>query len=214
MKQNAKTKRNSGRLRAGRGPDFKKRQAVLEVAYESFLTHGLNVSVDAIAKRAGVSKQTIYNAFPTKHDLFMAGALHRAQVITENLKKMAESEVEPREVLAKVAEQYCRIALDRSSLDVLRKLLVSDGDMSQVARGVFNASPEEIIIQLAYYLEQASLSGKLYVKNPFLSAEFFFGGLRGYVRERYWLKTTLPPVGKELRARIEYAVDLFLAAHK
>jgi TetR/AcrR family transcriptional repressor of mexJK operon len=213
MKQATKTKWDTGRLRTGRGPDFKKRQAILDAAYKSFLTYGLDISVDAIAKNAGVSKQTIYNAFPTKHDLFVASATHHAQTITENLKRMTENEIEPRAILTKIAEQYCYIALDPAFLSVLRKLLASD-DMTETARSAFNTSPEVVINQLAYYLEQASFAGKLYVKNAFLSAEFFFGSLRGYVRERYWLKSIPPPAGKELPARVDYAVDLFLAAHK
>lgn len=48
-----------------------KRQAIVKAARELFLHEGFDVSVDAIAEAAGVSKVTIYNHFGTKADLFV-----------------------------------------------------------------------------------------------------------------------------------------------
>jgi TetR/AcrR family transcriptional repressor of mexJK operon len=45
--------------------------AVVEVAHNMFLNEGYNTaSMEAIAKRAGVSKKTLYARFPTKGELF------------------------------------------------------------------------------------------------------------------------------------------------
>ena len=46
------------------------RERVLRAATRSFLAHGYGSSVDYIAKRAGVAKQTVYHHFPSKAELF------------------------------------------------------------------------------------------------------------------------------------------------
>src|ERR1700761_1276987 len=46
------------------------RMAIADAASQLFETHGFaNVSVDAVAHAAGVSRQTVFNYFPTKEDL-------------------------------------------------------------------------------------------------------------------------------------------------
>ncbi|MFF7986064.1 TetR/AcrR family transcriptional regulator [Streptomyces sp. NPDC007901] len=48
-----------------------KRRAIAKAARELFLRDGFDVSVEAIADAAGVSKVTVYNHFGTKADLFI-----------------------------------------------------------------------------------------------------------------------------------------------
>lgn len=57
------------------------RERVLEVAYKTFAVEGLSVSVDEIARRAGVGPGTIYRHFPSKEDLVRAVISDRLQHI-------------------------------------------------------------------------------------------------------------------------------------
>jgi AcrR family transcriptional regulator len=48
------------------------RARILEAAAETFRTHGYDVPMDTIAVAANVAKQTLYNQFGSKEDLFKA----------------------------------------------------------------------------------------------------------------------------------------------
>ncbi|HEU5176619.1 MAG TPA: helix-turn-helix domain-containing protein, partial [Burkholderiales bacterium] len=50
------------------------RERVLRAATSSFLAHGYGSSVDHIARRARVAKQTVYQHFASKDELFKAVA--------------------------------------------------------------------------------------------------------------------------------------------
>ncbi len=47
-----------------------RREIILQVAYEKFSKKGYNTSLSEIAKEAGIKKQTIYNYYENKDELF------------------------------------------------------------------------------------------------------------------------------------------------
>ncbi|NHN32603.1 TetR/AcrR family transcriptional regulator [Paenibacillus agricola] len=62
----------------------KNRDKLLDVAHRVFRTEGISVSMDEIARRAGVGVGTVYRHFPTKEDLFGAVIVsHKARLIEE-----------------------------------------------------------------------------------------------------------------------------------
>ena len=55
----------------GRPKDLEKRAAILSAATDLFTARGLNgVSMEAVARAAGVSKITVYSHFRSKDELF------------------------------------------------------------------------------------------------------------------------------------------------
>ena len=68
-------------MRAKRAPDERKRAAILQAAIDLFLKNGYsNTSMDAIAAKAGVTKQTVYAHCKSKDALF-------ALIVTELAQK-------------------------------------------------------------------------------------------------------------------------------
>lgn len=62
----------------------KNRDKLLEVAHKVFTTEGISVSMDEIARHAGVGVGTVYRHFPTKEDLFGAVIVsHKARLMDE-----------------------------------------------------------------------------------------------------------------------------------
>ena len=58
-------------LKKSRGRPSKARPNIILAAREQFLEHGLDVSLDKIAIKAGTTRQTLYNHFPTKTALLI-----------------------------------------------------------------------------------------------------------------------------------------------
>ena len=69
---------------SGRADAVRNRQKIVTAARETFAAHGLEVSLDAIAKRAGVGAGTLYRHFPDRHALM-------AEVLAGELGDLAES---------------------------------------------------------------------------------------------------------------------------
>src|SRR2546428_12255855 len=61
------------------------RARVLRAASRSFLRHGYHTSVEEIARRAGVAKQTLYHHFPSKDQLFKEVACDLAKHVLVGL---------------------------------------------------------------------------------------------------------------------------------
>jgi len=51
---------------------LRNRERLLEIAKQAFTRHGVDTSLDDIAKDAGVGPGTLYRHFPTRHDLICA----------------------------------------------------------------------------------------------------------------------------------------------
>jgi len=56
---------------------------LLDVAGECFAEQGLNVTVDEIARRAGIGHATVFRNFPSKHELVIAVISERICELTE-----------------------------------------------------------------------------------------------------------------------------------
>ena len=89
------TKRSKPKLRRPRADAERNRERILEVAKEAFTEHGANVSLDDVAKQAGVGAGTLYRHFPTRDALLEA--VYRSEVA-----KLAAAQLEFSKTLAPV----------------------------------------------------------------------------------------------------------------
>lgn len=83
---------NRERVIAQRADARRNRERILQVAFDAFAGEGLGVSVQEIARRAGVSTGTVSRHFPAKHDLFAAIVLDRAQRLVTAARALAATQ--------------------------------------------------------------------------------------------------------------------------
>lgn len=67
------------------------RKHILDVARQAFVSEGVNVSMDAIAKKAGVGAGTLYRHFPSK-DALLASLLDHHHLVLEQQRLIMEAE--------------------------------------------------------------------------------------------------------------------------
>jgi AcrR family transcriptional regulator len=79
-------------LRPMRADARRNRERILEVAFATFAAEGLSVSVQEIARRAGVGTGTVSRHFPTKESLFEAVVLNRAAGLAEQAARLSRAD--------------------------------------------------------------------------------------------------------------------------
>lgn len=158
--------------------DQAKTQAILDAAAEVFGERGLTASMEEIARRARVSKQTIYNHYGSKSELIRAIVDRRVLEITAPL--LAPSAAEhPEAALAAFARFMLDAVLQARGGAMLRMTVESAADQPDLARAFFESGPTTSRRRLADFLAMETQAGRMAVDDPALAAEFFAGMVIG-----------------------------------
>ncbi len=185
------------------------RSRVLRAASESFMRHGYQASVEHIARRAGVAKQTVYHHFASKDQLFKEVARELAKHV------LVELEAEPRELrtaLVRFATAYRARALGAEGIATFRTLVPEIARFRTLAKAMYAASAGEMVRQLAAHLEQAMRAGELRKDDPEFAAELLLGMLVG--QDRLKRLFGLNAANGSDAARSAQIIDCFLRAYR
>ena len=154
--------------------DLSKNEAILDAAIEVLAARGISAPMEAIARRASVSKQTIYNHYGSKAEVVRALALRRVHEMTAPL-ETPEGLDDPAQGLAGFARVLLGAVLSPGGMNLDRMAMISAFDMPDVARAMFEAGPKESRLKLARYLALETEAGRLNCPDPLQAAEFFAG---------------------------------------
>jgi TetR/AcrR family transcriptional repressor of mexJK operon len=184
------------------------RERVLRAATSSFLAHGYGSSVDVIARRAGVAKQTVYHHFPSKDELFK----EVARDLTRRV--LVELEAGPRDVratLERFGTAFRKRVLGAQGIATFRAVVPEVPRFRALARAMYAASAGETVRRLAAYLEDAMQAGELRRDDPTLAAELLLGMLVGHDRVKRLFGVPLAESDARRAARV---VECFLRAYR
>lgn len=162
-----------------------KHHAIINAASHVFLAEGFDrASIDQIAQRAGVAKQTIYSHFADKEALFKAICTELAEKLALPLREPSEVAGGLRSVLIRLGEDMLALMLEPASLDLHRLLVSAAPRFPELGRSAYEAGPGRMVEAVATLLAQRSRAGDGIVRS--LSdaeaerlAEQFIGMLRG-----------------------------------
>lgn len=115
-------------------------ERILEAAVQAFAEDGYRISVDDIARRAGVAKQTLYHHFSGKDELF-AEAIK--QMAGEILVSLDLRDDDLRQSLLRFAEVFREKLLGDHGSAFHRMLIAEAGRMPQLIPAVYAAGTEE-----------------------------------------------------------------------
>lgn len=194
-------------------PGSEKKTAVILAATGIFLEQGFhNASMDAIARAAGVSKQTIYNHFGSKEALFSAIACERCLDRLSTLLETEQVRTDAEATLRAFAKTLLKILLEPEALALHRLIIAESGRFPEIGEIYHRAGPERGIRLLAAYLDRQCQLRRLDVRNTQLAAQQFTGALIGSVRTRALvLNQTISPA--EQRRVVDYTVSCFMRMH-
>ncbi len=153
------------------------RERVLRAATSSFLAHGYGSSVDDIARRAGVAKQTVYSHFPSKDALFKAVANDLAHSVLVELEGGSL-----RATLVRFGIAYRERALGTQGIATFRTLLPEVPRFKAIARSMYSNTVGEMVRRLAEHLGAAMRAGELRRDDAELAAEMLLSMLAGVDR--------------------------------
>jgi TetR/AcrR family transcriptional repressor of mexJK operon len=185
------------------------RARVLRAATSSFLARGYASSVEDIARRAGVAKQTVYAHFPSKDALFK----EVAHDLTRRV--LVELEAEPHDLragLVRFALAYRERVLGAQGIATFRTVMPEIQRFRALARSMYSASAGEMVQRLADYLSGAMQGGRLRRDDPQFAAELLLGMLVGQDRIKR-LFGVISHNGSDAE-RSAHIVDCFLRAYK
>lgn len=156
-----------------------KRQQILQGAISVFLKQGYEgTSMDRIAGVAGVSKNTIYNHFQDKKDLFVSlmeeVTAERFQVVFGSV-SLSE---EPAIVLRQIAEKLLsKVMRDQEYIAFIRLIIGESGRFPELGQLFIRALPQKVIQTLTNYLESHP---ELNLDNVEATVRIFMGSLIGF----------------------------------
>ncbi|MFC3127072.1 TetR/AcrR family transcriptional regulator [Pseudoroseomonas globiformis] len=159
-----------------------KRRAILEGAAALFMAEGFGaVSMDAVARTAGVSKATLYAYFSGKDALF-------AEIIRGNCRRMqaaappsfSSHDLPLDRALVEFGEHWLNFLLQPQVRALHRMVIAECGRIPELARAFYEAGPLAVRAWVAGWLAEEVLRGRLRPgTDPDLAAEQFLSLLRG-----------------------------------
>lgn len=208
------------------GPLPAKRAAIVDAAVSVFVREGYSrASVDVIAERARVSKQTVYNHFGNKESLFLHAVECERRRVARALAQ--DTAVCPRgdgpptptedgdaaSALEAIGRRLLRGLLDERSA-ALRRLIISEVARHPSLRTAYTQhASQRLVDEAAAVLSERTEKGELAVPEPAAAAGQFIALLvqQGLSRTMYG---TVPLDEEDAAVMCERAADLVVRAYR
>jgi AcrR family transcriptional regulator len=190
-----------------------KAEAVLAAAEGAFLAQGFGaVSMDVIAREAGVSKATVYAHFANKEELF--GAVI-ARLSERRFHGFSAEALDPRDIeasLLTIASRFLDLVLSPEAIALNRTIIGEVSRFPALGEVFWAAGPERTRVQIEAFFRRAVAAGSLAIPDARLAAEQFVALARGEIHLRSLLRLEAEGDTPGLAAAAESAVATFLRA--
>ncbi|MFM9841917.1 MAG: TetR/AcrR family transcriptional regulator [Dongiaceae bacterium] len=197
----------------GRPKDPAKRQAILAAAQRLFLEKGLAaVSVDVIARAAGVSKLTVYSHFADKDDLFGQAVAEKCSEHLPAETFAAAATMPLRKALSAIGRGFVDLVFSDAALQLQRLIAMEAPRYPRIGELFWNAGPKRVCDDFVRFLRDRIAAGDVAAMDEQQVAGHFFAMLKGLPHMHALIMPTARPTPGELDRHVAAVVDAFLRA--
>jgi TetR/AcrR family transcriptional repressor of mexJK operon len=200
------------------GRSARKRRAIMEAATAVFLANGyLGTSMDEIAARAAVSKQTVYKHFDDKERLFCQIVLSTVSEASdpnaEQVLALGDSKDFEADLRALARRQLARVMQPR--IVQLRRLVIGEaGRFPQLGKTFYEEGPGRTVAALAKSFGQLAKRRLLTINDPETTATHFnWLVMSAPINRAMLLGDEAIPSPGELDRYADAGVEAFIAAY-
>lgn len=182
---------------------------VLEAAFEVFCESGYRASIDAVAKRAGVVRQTIYNNFENKEALFLAVL---EQAVRDVFATLSAEDDDWYSRLLAFSMQFRAKVLSAQAVNLHRLLIAEAPRFPALAQAFY----QRVILfsrqQMAQVIAQAMQDGCLRAEDAMEAAHVYLDLLVSHDHDALLFGNAALDPAQET-AKVERAITLFMRAY-
>ena len=192
-----------------------KRRLVARAAEELFLALGYGaVSMDQVARRAGVSKATLYAYFPSKDALF-ANLMHERGMDGPLCDDLFPDEVtDLRAALETISERLLRFMLQERTLAIYRMALSEAVRFPELGQAFYQNGPQHMSERFIRWLEMLRGAGLVEAEDLTVATQQFMALMRSGVFLRRSLAVPPEASEQEIKATAKAAARAWLKAYE
>jgi AcrR family transcriptional regulator len=190
--------------------DDETRQVIYEAARNEFAAGGYAAtSIEAVARRAGVSTKTLYRLIPNKAALFGSMVSNRLDRLVSEVNLRSADHTDIEEALSAALMVCADLALDEEVIALQRMVLQEAGKYSDIARMYYTNGIERTAVALADWLRVQQSRGLIALDDIDEAAGMLLGMVAAAPRRAVIFGLPLPS-RSEIEARVRTCAALFL----
>ena len=192
-------------------PDDETRQIIYEAARHAFADGGYAAtSMEAVARRAGVSTRTLYRLIPNKASLFDGMVTDRLDRTLASVDLNAIDHAEIEEALFAALVACAELTLDEEVVALQRMVLQEAGKFSDIAGMFYKNGIQRITAALADWLRVQQKRGLINLDDIDEAAGMLLGMVASAPRRAAMFGGVPLPPRSQIEARVRRCAALFL----
>jgi AcrR family transcriptional regulator len=189
-----------------------RREKLIEAAEQVFVETGYGAAnVDDIARRAGMSKKTIYQIFDTKESLFAAVIAARRAALASTIATEGCAETDsPEKVLRHFLSGVARFVLAPRQAALYRLVIAESQRAPELAHAFYREGPTKARMALTQWLARQHEESVLHVPDAASAAGMLFSMVIAEPQMCLLIGESREPSEEAIQERVGRAVDTFL----
>jgi AcrR family transcriptional regulator len=189
---------------------------IIGAAQAVFLEQGYAATtMDAVARRAGVSKATLYAYFEGKDALFLEMVRRGRRDLGDAVRSIvAAPDIDPLEALRLAGLRFLRFITLPAKLTLFRAVIGESQRFPQIGGQIFGAGRNEILDVFTAALRRCDASGALRVPDPEEAARQYLSLIKGDLQLRALLDPTLVVTEEQVERNVGNGLALLRSHYR